>query len=197
MVTDISQLTGVWTRRSIEFPDGTRDETTRVWWVQGLPDFADLRIPEGRPSFEGVKGLEDCDEFQRKWLATQQGFAGTLVRQEEAWRWIREIDYQPPTGKRDIGTLRFFDAGGKTMIEDGVDERYTEVWERITEDGPSLVRRAPGAMLVAAGGHFILTVGTEPGVLEISHGLCRGDSSQWRITDSTHPWREGTLLKGS
>jgi hypothetical protein len=56
-VESIESLVGAWIRRSIRWPDGREDKTTRVWWLQGLPDYGDVRIPAQRPSFDGVTSL--------------------------------------------------------------------------------------------------------------------------------------------
>src|SRR5271170_6935380 len=92
---DFQSLVGVWTRRSIRWPDGRQDTTTRVFWLQGQPDYADIRIPHPRPSFSGATSLADCTAAQKDWLAEQHGFAGTLQNRDGDWLWARELDYQP------------------------------------------------------------------------------------------------------
>src|ERR1700683_40110 len=102
---DFPSLSGVWRRRWIRRPDRREDSTTRVFWLQGEQCYADIRIGTPRPAFDGVSNLTDCNAAQRQWLTTQEGFAGTLHADGDAWRWDRELDYQPPTGNRDIGRL--------------------------------------------------------------------------------------------
>jgi hypothetical protein len=203
-VENIDSLVGVWSRRSIRWPGGREDTTTRVYWLQGRPHYADIRIPASRPSFAGVRSLQDCDAEKRTWLTRQEGFAGTLVVANGAWLWNREIDFHPPTGKRDIGRLAFTDERMQTMIEEGVDEPYVEVWERI-DDAASTGRQAfvarlrgdsQAGLLVAVGEHFILAVNHQKAGIEISHGMRRDSISKWIVTESTFPWREGTLLFG-
>ncbi|HEY1921696.1 MAG TPA: hypothetical protein VGG44_02935 [Tepidisphaeraceae bacterium] len=209
-VENVESLVGVWVRRSIVWPDGREDRTTRVWWLQGKRYFADIRIPAGRLCFAGVRSLEQCELAQSKWLGTQEGFAGELVAADGAWMWRREIDFRLPTGKRDIGRLEFVDADRRVMIEDGVDEAYQEVWERIDDasstNGEALVMglRAKGelGLMVAVGEHFILAIdrrkdegaANDPLDMEISHGRRNGALAEWVVEDSTFPWREGMRL---
>ena len=134
----------------------------------------------------------------------QEGFAGTLSKAEDAWLWNREIDYQPPTGKRDIGRLIFTDVHKRTMIEEGVDEPYVEIWERIDDaastSGQAFVIRLKSddetGLLVAVGDHFILAVNGRKADVEISHGIRTGPISEWIVGKSTCFWREGTSAFG-
>jgi hypothetical protein len=205
---------GVWSRQSIRFPDGQEDNSTRVWWIQANPHFADLRIPISRPDFEGISSLTECGLNHRQWMGIQQGFSGALAAAEEAWQWHREIDFQPPTGKRDIGTLKLDGTDTKLMIEQGVDEPNTETWQRVDDGsstkGQALVLRRRNhrghALVVALGKHFIMTIDhrkttsqcerIDPLNVEISHGTRSGPISQWTVEHSTFPWREGRPLFG-
>jgi hypothetical protein len=203
-VENLDSLVGVWARRSIRWPDGREDTTTQVWWVQGRLYFADIRIPAGRPSFGKVRSLEACNSEQRAWLDRQEGFAGTLTAADGAWMWNREIDYQPRTGKRDIGRLVFTDLHRRMMIEEGVDEPYTEVWERIDDatstSGEVFVMRSrsqtEAGILVAVGHHFILAVDSRDTGVEISLGARARQISKWIVGKSTCFWREGTPAFG-
>jgi hypothetical protein len=138
---------------------------------------------------------------QREWLVKQEGFAGELVSANGAWLWRREIDYRLPTGRRDIGRLEFVDDGRRTMIEEGLEDRYTEVWERIDDgsstNGEAFIARLKGegetGLLIAVGGHFLFAMGRSDDV-EISHGERRGALANWTVADSTIPWREGKRL---
>ena len=69
--------------------------------------YADIRIPVGRPSFHDVTSLAECTARQREWLATQEGFAGELRNADGQFHWIRDVDFQPPGGPRNIGRLRW------------------------------------------------------------------------------------------
>jgi hypothetical protein len=194
-VESIESLAGVWIRRSISWPDGREDTTTRVWWLQGSPDYGDVRIPAPRPSFDGVASLQDCSREQVAWLHQQQGFAGTLQQCQGAWLWKRELDIQPPGGTRDIGRLRFVDNANNVMIEEGVDEPYEEVWERIARGNAVVLRsddKSNREFFIGVGGHFLYSrTPRAGGLLEISHGLQTGAADQWKISESTLPWREG------
>jgi Protein HRI1 len=207
------KLPGVWNRRSIRWPDGTEDRSTRVWWLQARSDYVDIRLPANRPSFAGIQCLADCSDMHRKWLERQQGFAGRLAQSNDAWLWNREIDYQPPTGKRDIGTLQFTDSESKFLLENGVDEPYAEVWERV-DDGASTNRESlvlrlqnnsagERGILAALGNHFLMAVDRRNAMadqnidlldMEISYGLRSGPLAGWTVTDSTFPWREGRKI---
>jgi hypothetical protein len=207
----IASLAGVWSRRSIWWPDDREDSTTRVWWVQGLPWFADLRLPANRPDFTGIGRLADCTIAQRNWLASVQGFAGQLNPHQRAWLWRRDLDFQPDSGKRDLGTLQYADPQCRTMTEVGVDEPYLEIWDRIdapsSSENPLFTARfetSPGrlrGLLVATARHFLLATDNRTGTgsadpldMEISHGIRAGSIHEWTITDSSHPWREGKKL---
>ena len=191
----IPDLVGVWRRASIRWPDGREDTTTTVYWLQGRRYFADIRIPAGRPSFDGVTSFDECSSKQRDWLATQEGFAGELIPHgDDAVQWLRDIDYRPPGGPPDIGRLRFVDASQDQMIEEGVVQPYVEVWERVDRGEPLVLRLDEGdgerRWFIGVGRHFILASGSRSGV-EISHGGRDGESEPV-VTLSTSPWREGT-----
>lgn len=204
---DLPSLIGVWTRRAIKWPDGREDQTTRVIWLQGQSCFADIRIPVGRPIFAGVQSLLDCDIPQQTWLGSQAGFAGVLEPHQDAWLWKRELDFRPPSGKRDIGRLIYQDASRRMMIEEGVDEPYTEIWERIddaasTAGGSFAMRYADKSgrgFFIAVGENFLLArdhrtlpaAGLQLVNCELSHGIRKGPLHEWTIANSTFPWREG------
>jgi len=177
----------MWSRRSIEWPDGRIDQETRVWWIQADPCFIDLRLPPIPPNFSA--------------LQCPHGFAGTLGEKDGGWLWDREIDLQPPTGKRDIGTLRF-EGGKHRMIEEGMEDNYTEVWERI-DDGSSTDGQAFVALLqtheetgvlIALGDHFMFARNGRE--IEISHGYRVGPMHEWLVSESSQPSRERKRLFG-
>jgi hypothetical protein len=192
---DLNSLIGVWQRRSIRWPDGREDTSTRVWWLQANPHFADIRIPANRPDFLGINSWAECDPPRQAWLRRQEGFAGILTQQNDAWQWHREMDFQPTTGKRDIGRLRLSDSTGNLMIEEGIDEPYLEIWQRI-DDGDAFTLRhyTNRGLLIVVGQHFLMCLQHDDALLELSHGMREGPMSSWTISDSTLPWREGDAL---
>lgn len=204
-------------------PDGTRDAETWVGWLQGETHFADLRQPAGRPDMTGASGVDDLSAGQVAWLATQEGFAGTLAEDADCIAWTRAIDFQPPSIAPDVGRVRL-DAGG-ALIEEGRDVPYVEYWSRDAEPpaencwGASLSDPERGcvARLVRAGERFMfarartmeLPRGARLGDLvrdaaslaeqralidcEISLGRVAPDG--WRIERSSLPFREGRAFQ--
>jgi hypothetical protein len=47
----VADLTGLWRRSLLVWPDGRRDTTTQVLWLQGLCAFGDLRQPQPQTDF--------------------------------------------------------------------------------------------------------------------------------------------------
>src|SRR5579862_4987983 len=184
-VLDLKSLMGLWSRRSIEWPNGNIDQETRVWWIQANPCFIDLRLPPLAPILAGSK--------------EPQGFAGTLAENEGAWLWDHEIDLHPRPDQHDIASLGF--EGGKhrmiqQKIDQGIDPSCTQVWDRI-DDGDStdgqvfialLQTHIETGMLIALGDHFMYArSGT---TVEISHGYRVGPFREWLVSESTDPSRE-------
>jgi len=129
---------GVWQRTLLTTTAGKHDTSTQVYWLQTARLFADLRIPQPVP--------------QTSWeLANQGGFAGiTEVTQpaagEELCQWHRAVDFQPPRASKDIGRMLF--ERPDCVLEDGLDDSYHEVWERL----PHSIGRNWGTWLEAADG---------------------------------------------
>jgi hypothetical protein len=109
----LTSLTGTWRRRWVRWADGREDVTTAVWWVQAGKYYGDLRVP----SPGGAR-------------AEVEGFAGELVERGGVFEWRREVDLRP-TGRRDVARLRYVDASEDRMIEEGAEEGYAELWERM------------------------------------------------------------------
>jgi hypothetical protein len=149
-----SDLSGLWKRTLLAYPDGSDDTTTAVHWLQGPAYYADLRQPAGRPDFSAVSCLRDLARPQVDWLAQQACFAGRLEPKGAFFEWRRDMDFQPRTGAADAGRLRF---EGDLLIEEGRDVEYVEHWRRAGEaNGPCI-----GARLGEAGGErlgFIIRV---------------------------------------
>ena len=211
---------GLWTRSLLVLPDGRRDETTKVAWLQGPSLFVDLRQPAGRPACCLVAGAGQLSPAACQWLATQSGFAGTFSAAGNIAEWQREIDFQPQAALPDSGRLEW---QGEILVETGIHAPYLEHWRAggaalAPSFGLRLQSAVDGrrAILVRCGPLFMLARGRAPGMLlagvdltaclaaaadlagmqalldcEISFG--RADAG-WRIERSTLPWREGVRL---
>lgn len=123
----LESLTGLWRRSLILWPDGRRDETSWVNWLQGPGLYLDLRQPETRPDFSHAASLGDLAPRDLDWLARQEGFAGELIYQDGWFEWRRDIDFQPEAIYSDRGRLRLEDG---VMVEQGADIPYIEHWHR-------------------------------------------------------------------
>lgn len=217
----ISDLGGLWQRSLIVRPDGTRDTSTWVAWLQGPVFFADLRIPADRPSFSAVQCRDDLTPKHVRWLAGQEGFAGRLLTDGPCVLWQRDLDLQPTTQLGDAGRLRM---EGNIMIEEGRDVPYVEHWwhdaRSIQPHGAARLADTQGqcgGYIIRAGERFMFArsrtgkpmladrtlmecVETSQSVAaardlidtEISFGQVTPDS--WTITRSSLPYREGANL---
>lgn len=202
---------GVWQRTLLTTTRGVHDTRTRVYWLQTARLFADLRIPLPAPA-------------SVRELAVQAGFAGvTEITQPqpglERCQWHRAVDFQPPRGSEDIGSMRFSNAD--CVLEDGLDGSYHEVWERLPEslgrnvglwlvapDGRQgclllagdcfvFVAGRPKPLAPAASLLALLEQGTCPEMLlecEWSFGWHRNGQTPWLIALSTVPQRVGECL---
>ena len=151
-------------------------------------------------------------------LATQEGFAGRLVRHGRVFEWIRWLDYQPQSAVKDRATLAWH---GDVLVETGHHAAYVEHWHR-DRGRPSSTwafrlydpAAARAAILVVAPDRFAfareramplaagrplrdlvlsaptLAVAQDVVDCEISYGALDG----WIIERSTLPWRGGTRL---
>ncbi len=216
-------MRGLWRRRSIRYPDGTYDDSTVVYWLQGESAFADIRVPRDRPLIREPERLTTIDDSELLALTRQAGFAGWTELSGMRCHWHHQIDFQPPTGVPDQGMVH---RGDGVLIEEGVHQRYIEIWEAVA-CGPAgadslLARRAAAALggrLVIGGNVFFFARDGRPPLghaenlaalapagrdrratlltlldCEISFGRCRGGNVPWEITLSTLPWREGQSL---
>jgi hypothetical protein len=216
----LTDLQGLWRRSLIEWPDGRRDTTTTVIWVQGPTLFGDLRTPAQRPDFSNLSCLNALPADHVNWLAMQAGFAGRLVCDGEFHEWHRAIDFQPTKASPDAGRLWF--ENGK-MIEEGRYTPYIEHWHRDEQD----LKMPSGALqltdldtgvaglLVRAGQRFIyarnraqelptnhslsqLVAAAQPDEARalINCEISFGHITQhgWIIEASTLPYREGAAL---
>lgn len=126
-VPTMGELAGLWRRSLIAWPDGPRDTETWVNWMQGTKSYLDLRQPAVKPDFRGVQGLRQLNLEQVRWLAEQEGFAGTLHFDGTYYEWRREIDFQPQAIYSDQGRLWYEDG---MVVEEGKDIAYIEHWHR-------------------------------------------------------------------
>jgi len=126
-----SNYWGLWQRTLLTMSD-CLDTSSQAYWLQTSSWHADIRIPANRPDFTGVMTLADCSGEQLSWLAKQQGFVGITAVTGNQCEWKRAIDFQPPSGKRDIGRM-LFEYPDK-LLECGIEDVYSEIWERKTDD---------------------------------------------------------------
>jgi hypothetical protein len=217
----VADLRGLWQRSMISWPDGRRDTTTQVRWLQGLCTYADLRLPTPVGDFSHVGcradlSLKDCAQ-----LAQQQGFAGRLAFDGRHFEWFRSIDFHPKAAHVDAGTLEW---DGQVLVERGRDVAYTEHWRRdilaSAEPAAAVVLRenlrATQALLLRVGDAFMFardhaapprahrTLGDCVAAAEtleqaqalvdceISFGMAAPDG--FRITASSLPYRVGDVL---
>jgi hypothetical protein len=125
---------GVWRRELLETATD-KDSSSLVLWMQTQHYHIDLRIPASRANLRTAQSLQDYSDDELLLLAAQQGFAGitqvtpATATSSDVCQWLREMDFQPTTGARDIGKMVFTDAN--TLVETGVDAAYLEVWRRL------------------------------------------------------------------
>lgn len=197
---------GVWRRRLLTTTSGVHDTATEVYWLQTERLFADLRIPQPAPRSNAERAL-------------QAGFAGITEVNDDLCQWHRAIDFQPPSGREDIGRMRF--ESSERVLEDGLDGSYHEVWERLPEslgrnwgtwlaayDGRQgcllvagdcfLFAASRAAALPAAPSlaHLLESRGDAETLLdfELSFGRHYQGAQPWRIERSTLPERVGQAL---
>lgn len=123
----LAAMPGLWRRSLIERADGSRDITTRVYWLQGPTLYVDLRQPASLPDQAPVGSLQGLSQQDCLALAQQQGFAGRLQFDGDCFEWQRQIDYQPASAAADAGWLYW---ESQVLVERGRDEYYIEHWHR-------------------------------------------------------------------
>jgi hypothetical protein len=126
-LTEVSELRGLWQRSMIEWPDGQRDITSSVRWLQGVCTCIDLRQRAAAKDFPRPRSIRELSIDHCAWLAQQQGFAGRCVFDGGYFQWLRAIDFQPRTSSDDAGSLRW---QGGVLVETGRDVAYVEHWHR-------------------------------------------------------------------
>jgi hypothetical protein len=147
----------------IVLPDGRRDITTRVFWLQGISLFADLRQPADLPTFPLIRGLADLTHQDCAYLARQEGFAGHFGASGACFEWHRTIDFQPVSPHADAGSLSW-EAG--ILVERGRDFDYVEHWHREATHPPAAAALAlrdaddgVDGLLLRAGDDFMFARG--------------------------------------
>jgi len=219
----LPDLRGLWRRSLIERPDGSRDTTTWVRWLQGDTRFADLRQPIPLRAFGRLSGRAQLSREDCLWLARQEGFAGQLSYADGFYEWHRRIDFQPPSKRADAGALQW---EGDVLVERGRDVAYLEHWHRQEPVATRPVcaleltrgKEPLQALLLRVGGCFMLAREREEPTpprrtllecvlraprledaqqlvdCEVSFGeVLSGGGLQ--ILSSTLPWRIGTVLE--
>jgi hypothetical protein len=224
MTASASALQGLWRRSMIAWPDGSRDTTTCVYWLQARRACADLRqppTPAAPPDLSGVGALQQLSIGHCLWLAQQQGFAGQLDFDGTHYEWRRSIDFQPRAAAADAGTLCW---QGEVLVETGRDIGYVEHWHR-DASAPTLPAAAvtlrdadenTAAALLRVGPLFMFardraqpavgagtlqecvaasaTLQQARALLDCEISFGSAVPSGFRITASTLPWRIGALL---
>lgn len=213
---------GLW-RRTLLHAGSLRDTTSTVYWLQTDSWHADIRIPAGRPSFEGVTSLAQCSPAQWRFLARQQGFHGLTEvdtsAQPDICRWHRLADFQPPALTPDAGALCL---AGDLLVETGLHDDYLEHWERLPGSDQATAVLAEnvsgGPLMLRAGGWAMRVVprrapwpdglvagisleaamaaggGDEMGLLDFEISLAKITDIGWTIQHSTLPWLEGSVM---
>lgn len=218
-MVEVCDTFGLWERRLLAWPDGRRDTSTAVAWLQGPSLFIDLRQPEMPDFLRRTSCLGDLGRDAIDWLSTQEGFAGRFVRVGDAFEWQRQIDFQCPSEVADAGFLAF---EGEVMTERGRDVDYLEHWFHASRDlDPHYAVRMTGAggragSLVRAGGVFMFArdrvfalprggslqamvraAGLEAarGLIDCEISLGQVTADAWTVTRSTLPFRVGKDLR--
>jgi hypothetical protein len=224
MTAIASALQGLWRRSMIAWPDGSRDTTTCVYWLQGLRACADLRqpaAPAAPAGLSGVGALHQLSIGHCLWLAQQQGFAGQLDFDGIHYEWHRSIDFQPSALEADAGSLCW---QGEVLVETGRDVAYVEHWHRDSSaptlpaaavtlrdadenTAAALLRVGPLFMFArdraqpVAGGRTLhecvagsATLQQARTLLDCEISFGSALPSGFRISASTLPWRVGAML---
>ncbi|MEG6508777.1 hypothetical protein V6C03_07320 [Methyloligella sp. 2.7D] len=110
----LEALGGVWRRSLLQEPDGSRDTSSQVYWLQFGTFCGDIRIPGDGPAAPGA-----------------MAFAGNLRQRGDIFHWDPDWDFGiPADAPPDEGYLRW---EGDILREDGVHIAYLEHWHRLAE----------------------------------------------------------------
>lgn len=219
-----AELTGLWRREVITTPDGQRDDTTRVLWLQARSWYVDLRVPADRLSRPTFSGFADLSDAELVGLAAVQGFAGELAVSDGVCLWRRDLDQQPASAVPDEAR---YAVDGDVMVEDGIHADYQEIWRRApSTPGPLAAFRLTGdplrrsGLMVVAGDHFLAFIDRRRALEDarslldlvetalalglrdqaealLSTNICYGRlASGWRVDLANLPWLEGAGFWG-
>jgi hypothetical protein len=218
----VEDLRGLWRRSLITWPNGMRDETTQVRWLQGPCVYIDLRQPASLPVLSGRRGLSEISMEDCAALARQEGFAGRFGFDGRFFEWARHIDFQPKPLYADVGSLWW---EGNVLVERGRDIDYIEHWHRddasATTGAVAVTLRGTGcdtkAALLRVGSVFMFArerAITPPAHKTLSECIAEASSVQdaralidceisfgeidaagFRITASSLPYRVGDFLE--
>ena len=143
-----ADLVGPVRRTLLVRADGSRDTSTRVVWLQGPSLFVDLRLPATEPAapagLDGPGSLAGATTEQLQPLASREGFAGRFHLDGDLARWDRLVDWHPPTGVPDEGTLA---CDGDVVVETGVHAPYVEHWRPEPDAATDAVPDAAAVLL--------------------------------------------------
>ncbi len=150
---------GLWQRLILQNDGAPADVTSHVFWLQTRSWHADIRIPAQRPDFSQHASFQACDRDRLLWLTGQRGFAGVTEVEGEICSWQRKVDFQPPSGRRDMGRMVFVDPD--TVVETGIEARYLEIWERVPggEGLTAVLQREAEAGRVAEPAEWLMFAG--------------------------------------
>jgi hypothetical protein len=214
---------GVWRRTLLRVPGQPDDTTSDVLWMQTRVWHADVRVRADRPAFAPDASIETLDRDALLALADHKGFSGVTAVEGDVCRWLREVDFQPPSGFPDIGRMEF-DTPDRAF-EYGIEQDYFEIWERLPESvGPTLAFErvdGPRPMRLLRTGDCVMRVRPRDAAIELPEhpdglralaadvdaatlrrwldfelSFARLDASTGgcTITRSTWPWLEGRDL---
>jgi hypothetical protein len=211
-------LTGLWRRELMIWPDGSRDTDTVVFWLQTRSLYADIRVPAKRPARPAGESFESCSDEDLLGFAEVYGFAGRLTVEGNLCKWARAMDYHPPGGPPDEAHYVF---DGELLIETGIHANYREDWAKQTPaDAPltAFTREDGPGIFVMAGEHFLLAEGRDEAlpVADSLPALIASDMAEGArdraigrlnmriaygrngvVELSTQPWTEGKPLFGA
>lgn len=132
---------GVWMRTLRQTPSQTgepapeSDDQSWACWLQTSVWHGDLCVPEPARQAREALPLATLPPPQLAALTHQGGAVGcTLVEAQpegELCTWVRHADYRPPSLLPDTAWMLF--ESPDRLIRIGVNEAYTEVWQRLPD----------------------------------------------------------------